>query len=64
VTPNEAPHLSGSIVFADYLVHSHEYCLTRDGAVALLVGEASHPVSPSLNAFLEGYAADDPQVFR
>lgn len=63
-TSDEAARFSGDIVFADYLLHSHEYCLTSDGAVALVAGEASHIVSPSLMAFLQGYAADDPRVFR
>lgn len=62
-TSNEAASFSGTIVFADYLVHSHEYCLTSNGAVAIVVGEESHVVSQSLMVFLQGYAADDPRVF-
>jgi len=63
-TSSEAARFSGGIVFADYLVHSHEYCLTSDGAVAIVAGDASHIVSPSLAVFLRGYAADDVRVFR
>lgn len=63
-TWNDSAQFSGSILFADYLLHSHEYGLTDGGTVVVTAGHASHIVASSLHAFLQGYAADDPNVFR
>lgn len=59
----EAGAYGGAIVFADYMLYSHEYAITHTGHVVRLAGEQTQTVASSLEGFLAGYINDDATVF-
>ena len=59
----DAGNFAGNILFADYMLSSHEYCFGRDGTIVFAAGNLSRIVSPSFSDFLRRYGEDDPRIF-